>query len=65
MFRTIISFAAGFVVAGLVADTGSVKKFKAVAKEKAAKLKSAGQKAVAAAREEFRNKEGEEAGADI
>jgi hypothetical protein len=65
MLRTIISFAAGFVVAGLVAEAGSVKKFKTVAKEKAARLKSAGQKAVAAAREELRNKEVDEAGAKM
>jgi hypothetical protein len=53
MLRTILTFAAGFLVAGVVLETGSAKKFKEVAREKAAKLKSATQKAATAAREEF------------
>lgn len=60
MLKTIISIAAGFIIGGLVLESGSVKKFQEVAKEKAAKLKSAGKKAVAAAREEFRGDEGKE-----
>jgi hypothetical protein len=70
MFRAILGFAAGFVVAGLVTNSGSVKKFKDVAAEKAtklkdaacenaAKVKSATQKAAAAVREEFSSKEEE------
>lgn len=60
MLKTILSVAAGFIIGGLVLESGSVKKFKEVAKEKAVKLKSAGEKAVAAAREEFRGDEGQE-----
>ena len=68
MLRAIFSFAAGFVVAGLVVDSGSVKKFREVATEKASqlkaaacenavKVKSATQKAAMAVREEFSKKE--------
>lgn len=68
MIKTVLSFAAGFVIAGLVIDSGSAKKFREVAAEKAAKLKdaacenaakvkSATQKAAAAVRDEFSNKE--------
>jgi methionine aminopeptidase len=56
MVRTLISFAAGFVIAGFVIDSASAKKFREVAGEKAAQLKSATQKAAAAAREEFCSK---------
>jgi hypothetical protein len=70
MIRAILGFAAGFVVAGLVTNSGSAKKFKDVAAEKtlklkdaacknAAKVKSATQKAAAAVREEFSSKEDE------
>jgi hypothetical protein len=55
MFNAILSFAAGFVVASLVVESGSVKQFREAAKEKAARLKSATQKAAAAAKEEFRS----------
>ncbi len=67
MVRAIIGFAAGCIVGGLVAKSGSVKKFKEVATQKAsqlkdatvesaAKLKSATQKAAAAVKEEFSDK---------
>jgi hypothetical protein len=59
MIRAILSFAAGFVVGGLVVNSGSAKKFKEVATEKATQLKSATQKAAAAVREEFSKKEGD------
>jgi hypothetical protein len=59
MIRVILSFAAGFVVGGLVANSGSAKKFKEVAAEKATQLKSATQKAAAVVREEFSKKEEE------
>lgn len=64
MLRAVIGFAAGFVLAGLVVESGSVKKFKEVAKEKASKIKSATLKAAAAAREEFRGSEGSESEAE-
>ena len=71
MLRTVLGFAAGFVIGGLVVNSKSAKKFKEVAtekasqlksatKENAAKLKSATRKAAAAVREEFSSK-GEEA----
>jgi hypothetical protein len=56
MLRTIIGFAAGFVVAGFVVESASAKKFKAVAAEKAGQLKSATRKAAAAVKEEFSSK---------
>ncbi|WP_419657296.1 uncharacterized protein Dvar_64300 [Desulfosarcina variabilis str. Montpellier] len=59
MLRAILSFAAGCVVGGLVAKSGSAKKFKEVAAEKAGQLKSATKKAAAAVREEFSSKEEE------
>jgi hypothetical protein len=61
MLKAVISFAAGFVIARGVAESGSVKQFQEVAKEKAAQLKSAAQKATAAVREEFCGKEEDEA----
>jgi hypothetical protein len=72
MIRTIIGFAAGFVIGGIVVNSGSAKKFKTVAaakasqlksatRENAAKLKSATRKAAAAVREEF-SSQGEDAG---
>lgn len=64
MLRIALSFAAGFLIGGFVMESGSAKKFKDVAIEKAAKLKSAGQKAVAAAREEFRSDADKKAVAD-
>ncbi len=60
MFNAIFSFAAGFVVASLVMESGSVKQFRDTAKNKVSKLKSATCKAAAAAKEELCNpKEGE------
>jgi hypothetical protein len=68
MIRTILSVAAGFIIAGWVVESGSAKKFREVAAEKASKLKeatcenaakvkSATQKAAAAVREEFSKQE--------
>jgi hypothetical protein len=68
MVRTILGFAVGFVLGGLVVDSGSAKKFRAVAAEKAARLreatcenaarvKSATRKAAAVVRDEFSKKE--------
>ena len=67
MLRTILGFAAGCLVGGMVVKSGSAKKFKEAAAEKASKLKSATQektakvksatrKAAAAVREEFSDK---------
>jgi hypothetical protein len=62
MLRAIIGFAAGFVTARFLMQSGSVKKFKDVAKEKAAKVASAtGKAASAASREWRRNPDGEKA----
>jgi len=54
MLRTILGFAAGFVTARFVMQSGSVKKFKDVAREKSAKMAAATRKAAEAAREEWR-----------
>ena len=67
MIRAIIGFAAGCVVGGWAVKSGSVKKFREIATEKAAqlktvtqenagKLKSAAQKAATAVKEEFSSK---------
>jgi hypothetical protein len=53
MIRAILSFAAGAVVAAFVVESGSVRKFAEVAKEKAGKVKAAAEKGIAAAREEY------------
>jgi hypothetical protein len=53
MLRAILGFAAGVIVTGFAVESGSVRKFKEVAAEKAARLKSATIKAAAAAREEW------------
>ncbi len=60
MLRTILGFAAGFVTARLVAQSGSVKKFKEIAREKAAKMAAASKKAADAAREEWRRQPDDE-----
>lgn len=61
MLKAVISFTAGFVIAKMAAESGSVQQFKEVAREKAGQLKSVTQKATAAVREEFCGKDKEEA----
>jgi hypothetical protein len=56
MLKAILGFAAGFLITGFAVESGSVRKFKEVAAEKAARVKSAACKAAAAAREEFSTK---------
>jgi len=61
MLRTALTFAAGVVVAGFVLKSGSARKFREVAKDKATRLKAATRKAAAAAREEWHGEAGTKA----
>jgi hypothetical protein len=61
MIRAILSFAAGAFITAFVVESGSVKKFAEVAKEKACKVKAATQKGIAAAREEYCGEEADAA----
>ncbi|MCP4114565.1 MAG: hypothetical protein GY737_04040 [Desulfobacteraceae bacterium] len=57
MIRTVISFAAGFAVAKLTADSKIIKKTKECAAENYEKVKSASKKVAGVVKDEFSSKE--------